>query len=174
MCSFSSCVRLSIGFAPSFSDATHTAIVYKTLKASVEQLLTNSLTHSACSLNDRWGMKDDRGTTFLRSSLSSSAFRRASPNPIHVHSDILSSILFFCLPFLLPPCTVPRRIIEQLFDSIQMMRTANDTRTSSAGTSVHVRTLQWFKPGMCNFNYSVDRSMIDPVNDSAPPIWGCK
>ena len=38
------------------------------------------LTHSSRSVNDRWGIKDDRATTFLHSSLSS-AFRRASHNP---------------------------------------------------------------------------------------------
>ena len=40
--------------------------------------------------------KGDRTTSFLHSSLSS-AFQRASPNPNPVHSDILSSHLFFCL-----------------------------------------------------------------------------
>ena len=71
---------------------------------------THSLTHSSRSLNDRWGIKEDRATTFLHSSLSS-AFRRVSPNPNRVHSDIFSFHLFFCLPFLLPPCIVPCRII---------------------------------------------------------------
>ena len=59
---------------------------------------------------DRWGTKDDRATTFLHPSLFS-AFRRASPNFIPVHSVMMSSHLLFCLPFLLPPCTVPCRII---------------------------------------------------------------
>ena len=72
--------------------------------------LTHSLTHSSRSLNDRWCIKDDRATTFLHSSLSS-AFRKASTNPNPVNSDILSSHLFFCLPVLLPSCTVPCRII---------------------------------------------------------------
>ena len=62
------------------------------------------------SLVDRWGTKDDRATTVLHSSLFS-AFRRASPNFNPVHSVTLSSYLFFCLPLLLPPCTVPCRII---------------------------------------------------------------
>ena len=65
---------------------------------------------SSGSLNGRWGIKDDRATAFLHSSLSS-AFRRASPNPHPIHSDLLSSHLFFCLPFLLTPCTVPCRTI---------------------------------------------------------------
>ena len=52
--------------------------------------VTLSLTHSSRSLNDRWGIKHDRATTFLHSSLSS-AFRRASPNPNPVHSGSLST-----------------------------------------------------------------------------------
>ena len=32
-------------------------------------------------------------------------FKGLLPNPNPVHSDILSSYLFFCLPFLLPPST---------------------------------------------------------------------
>ena len=66
--------------------------------------------HLSHSLFDRWGTKDDRATTVLHSSLFS-AFRRASPNLNPVHSVMLSSHLFFCLPLLLPPCTVPCRII---------------------------------------------------------------
>ena len=67
------------------------------------------LLHLSHSLADRWGTKDDRATTVLHSSLFS-AFRRASPNFNPVHSVMLSSHLFFCLP-LLPLCTVPCRII---------------------------------------------------------------
>ena len=66
--------------------------------------------HLSHSLFDRWGTKDDRATTVLHSSLFS-AFRRASPNFNPVDSVMLSSHLFFCLPLLLPPCTVPCRII---------------------------------------------------------------
>ena len=43
-------------------------------------------------------------------SLSSAALRE-SPNPIPVHSLMLSSHLFFCLPLLLAPFTVPCRIV---------------------------------------------------------------
>ena len=66
--------------------------------------------HSSRSLNESWGIKDDRATTFLHS-FPSSAFRRASPNPNPAQSDKLSSHLSFCLPFLLPSCTVPCKII---------------------------------------------------------------
>ena len=60
--------------------------------------------------NNRWSIKDDRATTFLHPSLFS-AVRKASPNFKHVHAVMLSSHLFFCLPFLLPLCTVLCRII---------------------------------------------------------------
>ena len=53
------------------------------------------LTQSSRSLNDRWGIKDNRATTFLHSSLFS-GFQRASSNPNPVHSDILYSSLFLC------------------------------------------------------------------------------
>ena len=36
-----------------------------------------------------------------------SAFLVAAPSVMPVHSGMLSSHLFFCLPLLLPPCTVP-------------------------------------------------------------------
>ena len=73
-------------------------------------LLHYLLTYLFLSLVDRWGTKDDQATTVFHSSLFS-AFRRTSPNFNPVHSVTLSSHLFFCLPLLLPPCTVPCRII---------------------------------------------------------------
>ena len=87
-----------------------TAQVSRCSKTQSCQTATHAPTHSSRSLNDRWGIQDDPATTFLHSSLSST-FRRASSNPYPVRSDILSSHLFFCLPFLLPSCTVPCRII---------------------------------------------------------------
>ena len=66
------------------------------------------ITHSSRSLNGRWGIKDDRTTPFLYSSLSS-AFRRASSNPNPVHSDIYYLPIPFsvCLSFSpLIPCLI--------------------------------------------------------------------
>ena len=60
-------------------------------------------------LVDRWGATDDLATSSLHSSRLS-AFLMAVPSVMPVHSGMLSSHLFFCLPHLLPPCTVPRRI----------------------------------------------------------------
>ena len=48
-------------------------------------------------------------TTNLRHSSLSSAFLMVSLSPKPVHSQMLSSHRFLCLPLLLPPCTVPWR-----------------------------------------------------------------
>ena len=55
---------------------------------------------------DRWGTTDDLATSSLHSSRLS-AFLMAAPSVNHVHSGMLSSHLFLCLPRLLPPWTVP-------------------------------------------------------------------
>ena len=52
-------------------------------------------------------------------SLSSAAIRR-SPNSIPVHSTILSSHLFVCLPFLLPLFIVPCRIVFVMPEDFEM------------------------------------------------------
>ena len=57
-----------------------------------------SLPPSSRGLNDLWGIKDARASTYLHSSLSS-AFRRASPNPNPVHSGIIPVPLSVCLSF---------------------------------------------------------------------------
>ena len=62
------------------------------------------------SLADHWGTKNDRATTFLYPDLFS-AFRGLHPNlNLSIPLRCLP-ISFFSLPFLLPPCTVPCRII---------------------------------------------------------------
>ena len=64
--------------------------------------------HHHLSLNreDRWGNTDDFATSFLHFSLFSTApCDLANFRP--VHSLMLSSYLFFCLPCLLPPFSVP-------------------------------------------------------------------
>ena len=69
----------------------------------------NHLTYPVV-LVDRWGATDDLATSSLHSSRLS-AFLMAAPSVMPVHSGMLSSHLFFCLPRLLPPCTVPCRIV---------------------------------------------------------------
>ena len=64
--------------------------------------------HQHLSLNceGRWGTTDDFVTSFLHLSLFSTAlWDLANSRPIH--SLMLSSHLFLCLPCLLPPFTVP-------------------------------------------------------------------
>ena len=78
-----------------------TVTTYNVVKQSISRISPIRFTslHLSHSLFDRWGTKDDRATTVLHSSLFS-AFRRASPNFNPVHSIMLSSHLFFCLPLL--------------------------------------------------------------------------
>ena len=97
--------------------------------------------HLSHSLFDRWGTKDDRATTVLHSSLFS-AFRRASPNFNPVHSVMLSSHLFFCLPLLLPPCTVPCRIIfASAVDLVLCPYHLLSITTGKTGTAWHILVL---------------------------------
>ena len=74
--------------------------------------LEANLHHHHLSLNceDHWGTIDDFTTSFLHSSLFSTAlWDLANSRP--VHSLILSSHLFLCLPCLLPPFTVPCKMV---------------------------------------------------------------
>ena len=72
--------------------------------------LYHHLTSSqSLNLGGRRGTTDDVSTIPFHPSLSSAPLRE-SPNPISVHSLMLSSHLF-CLPLLLSPFTVPCRIV---------------------------------------------------------------
>ena len=62
------------------------------------------------SLADRWGTTIDFTTSFLHSSRFS-AFCSSIFHSRPVHSLILSSHRFLCLPLRLPPWTVPSRIV---------------------------------------------------------------
>ena len=64
------------------------------------------------SLNDegRWGTTDDFATSFLHFSLFSTALWDL-PNSRPVHSLMMSSHLFLCLPCLFPPFTVPCKMV---------------------------------------------------------------
>ena len=66
--------------------------------------------HLSHSLVDHWGATDDLATSSLHSSRLS-AFLMAAPSVMAVHSRMLFSHLFFCLPRLRPPCNVPCRIV---------------------------------------------------------------
>ena len=71
------------------------------------------------NLGGRRGTTDDVATIPFHPSLSFAALRE-SPNPIPVHSLMLSSHLFFCLPLLLAPFTVPCRIVFAMPEDLEM------------------------------------------------------
>ena len=83
---------------------------------SVRILLISS---QSLNLGGRRGTTDDVATIPFHPSLSSAALRE-SPNPIPVHSLMLSSHLFFCLPLLLAPFTVPCRIVFAMPEELEM------------------------------------------------------
>ena len=84
----------------------------KLLAGKRERGTCQALISSHLSLNREgcWGTTDDFATSFLHFSLFSTAlWDLANSRP--VHSMILSSHLFLCLPCLLPPFTVPYKIV---------------------------------------------------------------
>ena len=66
--------------------------------------------HQSLNCEGRWGTKDDFAFSFLHFSLFSTALWDL-PNSRPVHSLMLSSHLFLCLPCLLPPFTVPCKMV---------------------------------------------------------------
>ena len=67
--------------------------------------------HQSLNCEGRWGTTDDFATSFLHFSLFSTALWDL-PNSRPVHSLMLSSHLFLCLPCLLPPFTVPCKMVS--------------------------------------------------------------
>ena len=82
-------------------------------KTNLDLILSQSL-----NLGDRRGTTDNVATIPFHPSLSSAALRE-SPNPIPVHSLMLPSHLFFCLP-LLSPFTAPCRIVFAMPEDLEM------------------------------------------------------
>ena len=75
--------------------------------------------HLSLNRRGRWGATDDFTTGFLRSSLFSTAlWDLANSRP--VHSLMLSSHLLFCLPCLLPPFTVPCKMVLARADELEI------------------------------------------------------
>ena len=77
------------------------------------------ISSQSLNLGGRRGTTDNVATIPFRPSLSSAALRE-SPNPIPVHSLMLSSHLFFCLHLLLAPFTVPCRIVFAMPEDLEM------------------------------------------------------
>ena len=71
------------------------------------------------NIGGRQGTTYDVATLLFNHSLSSAALRE-TPNSIPVHSLMLSSHLFFCLPLLLAPFTVPCRIVFAMPEDLEM------------------------------------------------------
>ena len=66
--------------------------------------------HPSLNLEGCWGTTDDFATSFLHFSLFSTAlWHLANSRPVHFL--MLSSHLFLCLPCLLPPFTVPYKMV---------------------------------------------------------------
>ena len=77
------------------------------------------ISSQSLNLGGRQRTTDDVATIPFYPSLSSAALREP-PNSIHGHSLMLSSYLFFCLPFLLAHFTVPCRIIFAMPEDREM------------------------------------------------------
>ena len=71
--------------------------------------------HLSLNSEGRWGTTDDFAMSLLHFSLFSTALWDL-PNSRPVHSLMLSSHLFFCLPCLLPPFTVPYKMVLARLD----------------------------------------------------------
>ena len=85
--------------------------------AFIQNYIRYILTSPHLSLNHegRWGTTDDFITSFLHFTMFSTAlWDLANSRPVHFL--ILSSHLFFCLPCLLPPFTVPCKIVSARSD----------------------------------------------------------
>ena len=70
------------------------------------------ISHLSLNREGRWGTTDNFATSFF--SLHFSLFSAALwdlPNSRPAHSLMLSSYLFLCLPFRLPPFTVPCQMV---------------------------------------------------------------
>ena len=128
----------------------------------VTYVFNNSHHHHHQSLNKgRWGTIDDFTTSFLHFSLFSTALWDL-PNSRPVHSLMLSSHLFLCLPCLLPPFTVLCKMVlagpdeQETWPYHCSLRLFTIVRRSSCGPSacwILVRTsslVTWSLYEMCS------------------------
>ena len=91
------------------------AVVYRSLNADLNdnetlRRMIDHHHHPSLNREGRWGATDNFATSFLHFSLFPTAlWDLANSGP--VHSLMLSSNLFLCLPCLLPPFTVPCKMV---------------------------------------------------------------
>ena len=79
-------------------------------EAELQRIRVHHQHHLSLNHEGRWGTTDDFATSFLHFPLFSTAlWDLANSRP--VHSQMLSSHLFFHLPCLLPPFTVPCKMV---------------------------------------------------------------
>ena len=102
----------------SFQDGGHDDWDYPVL-LFFDSFTAHLISSQFLNLGGRRGTTDDVATIPFHPSLSPGALRK-SPNPIPVHSLMLSSHLFFCLPLLLAPFTVPCRIVFATPEDLEM------------------------------------------------------
>ena len=89
--------------------------------------------HQSLNREGRWGTTDDFATSLLHFSLFSTALLDL-PNSRPVHSLMLCSHLFFCPPCLLPPFTVPCKMVFARPDERETcLRLFTIVRRSSCG-----------------------------------------
>ena len=86
---------------------------------NIDLLLSHLISSQSLNLGGRRGTTDDIKTIPFHPSLSFAALRE-SPNLIPIHSLMLSSHLFICLPLLLAPFTVPSRIVFAVPKDLEM------------------------------------------------------
>ena len=91
----------------------------RNMKLGKKTLISCFISSQSLNLGGRQGTTDDVATIPFHHSLSSVALRE-SPNPIPIHSLLLSSHLFFCLPLLLAPFTVSCRIVFAMPEDLEM------------------------------------------------------
>ena len=87
--------------------------------------------HQSLNRERRWGTTDDFATSFLQFSLLSTAvWDLANYRP--VHSLVLSSHLFLYLPCLLPPFTMPCKMVVARPDERENMNMETDNHSPNA------------------------------------------
>ena len=100
---------------PILTNATEVSVFSKA--DNIERI--SLISSQSLNLGGRRGTTDDVATIPFYPSLSSAALMEF-PNPIPVHSLMLSSHLFFCFPLLLAPFTVPCRIVFAMPEDLEM------------------------------------------------------